>query len=85
MALSAASEPQNDTVLIAEGRGLFLSTDLASLAFSFFFFSLPRQSLAGFRGEWLTEPGCVNPSCGPINLLATQPDKQCKRQHRQHS
>ena len=43
MALSAASEPQNDTVLIAEGRGLFLSTDLASLAFSFFFSLFPGR------------------------------------------
>lgn len=61
------------------GARVFLATDLPSRAFCH------RRSLAGFRGEWLTEPRSVNLRNGSINLLATQWDKQCGRQHQQQS
>lgn len=73
MTLSAASEPQNDTVLIAEGREFFLPLIYPLRLLFFCFFSTGRVWLA--LGERLTEPRSVNLSSRSINLLATQPDK----------
>lgn len=74
MTLLVASEPQNDTVLIAEGREFFLPLIYPlGLFFLYFVFFAGRVWLA--LGERLTEPRSVNLSSSSINLLATQPDK----------
>lgn len=75
MTLSAAYQPQNDMVLIAEGPEFFFPL---IYPLRHFFFKTGRVWPAS--GEKLTEPGSVNLSSSSINLLATQPDKHCKRQ-----